>query len=100
MAFLVPTLILSVSYGFESLYIARSLVRIQMIVCALLIMHIMYGFKIQHILRNVLPMIISALVMGVAGYLLQQVNSSMICQYLPVTYFVLFKQIMFSAFYL
>ena len=83
-AFLVPTLILSVSYGFESLYIARSLVRIQMIVFALLIMHIMYGFKVQHILRNVLPMIISALIMGIAGYLMQQVSPSMVWQFVSV----------------
>ena len=83
-AFLVPSLILSLPYGFEALCIARSLVRIQMIVCALLIMHIMYGFKVQHILRNVLPMIISALIMGVAGYLMQQVSSSMIWQFVSV----------------
>lgn len=83
-AFLVPILILSVPYGFEILYIARSLVRIQMILCALLIMHIMYGFKVQNILRNVLPMIISALIMGVAGYFMQQIIPSMIWQFVSV----------------
>lgn len=83
-AFLVPTLIISVSYGFKTLYIARSLVRIQMIVCALLIMHIMYGFKVQHILRNVLPMIISALIMGIAGYLMQQICNHIIWQFVSV----------------
>lgn len=83
-AFLVPTLILSVSHGFEALYIARSLVRIQMIVCALLIMHIMYGFKVQHILRNVFPMIVSALIMGIAGYLMQQISSHIIWQFVSV----------------
>lgn len=83
-AFLAPTLILSVPYGFGTLYIVRSLVRIQMIVCALLIMHIKYGFKVQHILRNVLPMIISALIMGVAGYFMQQVSPSMIWQFVSV----------------
>lgn len=82
--FLVPTLIISVSYGFGSLYIARSLVRIQMIVCALLIMHIMYGFKVQYIIRNVSPMIISALIMGIAGYFMQQISSSMIWQFTSV----------------
>lgn len=80
-AFLVPTLIISVSFGFEALYVARSLARIQMIGCALLIMHIMYGFKVQHILRNVLPMIISALIMGGAGYFMQQISFSMIWQF-------------------
>ncbi len=83
-AFLVPTLILSVSYGFETLYVARSLVRIQMIVCALLTMHIMYGFKVQDILRNVFPMIISALIMGIAGYFMQQISSYVIWQFISV----------------
>lgn len=80
LTFLVPTLMLSVQHGFETLYIARSLVRIQLFVSALIIMHIMYGFKVQYILRNVLPMIISALIMGVAGYLMQQVYTSIIWQ--------------------
>ena len=83
-AFLIPTLLLSISHGFEALYIARSLVRIQMIVGALLIMHIMYGFKVKHILRNVFPMTMSALIMGVAGYLMQQINSSIIWQFVSV----------------
>lgn len=87
--FLVTTLILSVSHGFEVLYVARSLVRIQIIVCALMIMHIMYGFKVQHILRNVLPMITSALIMGAAGYLMQQASSSMIWQFVSVFFCII-----------
>lgn len=89
MAFLIPTLVLSVFHGFEALYIARSLVRIQMIACALLIMHIMYGFKVQDILGNVLPMIISALIMGVAGYFMQQVSPSMIWQFASVFFCII-----------
>lgn len=84
LVFLVPTLIISVSYGFETLYIARCLVRFQIIICALLIMHLMYGFKVQHILRNVSPMIISALLMGVAGYFMQQISNQIIWQFVSV----------------
>lgn len=83
-AFLVPILILSISHGFESLYIARSLVRIQMIVSALLIMHIVYGFKMQRILHNVFPMTISALLMGLAGFLMQLVSTSIIWQFVSI----------------
>ena len=83
-AFLFPTLILSVSHGFKVLYIARSLVRIQLIICALFFMRIIYGFKVQHIMRNVLPMIFSALIMGAAGYLMQQINPSIIWQFISV----------------
>lgn len=83
-AFLFPTLILSIQHGFKALYVSRSFVRIQLIITALLFMHIMYGFKIQHILRNVLPMIISALIMCMVGCFLQQVNSSIIWQLVSV----------------
>jgi len=44
----------------------------------------MYGFKVQHILRNVLPMALSALIMGVAGYFMQQISSSIIWQFVSV----------------
>ncbi len=83
-AFLVPTLLFSIPYGFEALYISRSLIRIQIIVCAMLIMHFMYGFKIQHILSNVLPMTISALIMGIAGYYIKQISDSIIWQLVSV----------------
>lgn len=83
-AFLVPALMVSVGFGFETLYVTRSLMRIHMIVCSLLVMHVMYGFKVQHIIRNVLPMIISALLMGVAGYLMQQLSTSMIWQLISI----------------
>lgn len=89
LAFLIPTLVLSVSSGFESLCVARSLVRIQIIVCALIIMHIMYGFKIQHILKSTLPMAISASIMGLAGYFMQQVSSSLIWQFLSVFFCII-----------
>lgn len=76
LAFLVPTLIISVGYGFEVLYISRSLIRIQGIIVGLLIMHFMYKFKIWTVFANVFPMIISALIMGVAGYSLELLSSA------------------------
>ena len=80
LAFLVPTLIISVGYGFEVLYISRSLIRIQGIIVGLLIMHFMYKFKIWTVFGNVLPMIISALIMGVAGYFLESISVAVIWQ--------------------
>ena len=82
--FLITVLVISASHGFKVLYIARSLVRIQLIASALLIMHIMYGFKFSQIMRNVFPMILSAVIMGVAGYFLQQISTSLIWQFVSV----------------
>lgn len=83
-AFLVPLLVLTAPQGFKSLYIARSLVRIQGILADLIVMRVMFGFEIDRIVKNVLPMIISALIMGVAGYLMQQLSFSIIWQFMSV----------------
>ncbi len=74
-AVMVPTLILTVGYGFEVLYVARSLVRVQGILTSLIIMHFMFGFKVHEILYNILPQTISAVIMGAAGWALLLVRT-------------------------
>jgi len=78
LAFLIPTLLLTIDHGFEALYIARSLIRIQGIVTGLIIMHARYGFKIHHVIVNVLPMTVSAVIMGGIGVLLQRVTEGLL----------------------
>ncbi len=93
LCFLIPTLLLTIGYGFEALYVARSLIRIQGIVTGLIIMHARYGFKIYTNVKNVLPMIVSAAIMGAVGFSLQlvmdhilwNIASILICM---VVYFV------------
>jgi len=99
LVFLVPTLMISVSYGFKVLYISSSLVRIQLIVFSLVIIHAMYGFKVKSIIKNVLPIIISALFMGIAGYFMRQVSSSVIWQFVSVLFcIVIYFAILFVVF--
>lgn len=78
LGFLIPTLLISINYGFKTLYIARSLIRIQGIVTGLIIMHVRYGFKLHHIVKNVFPMMLSATVMGFVGFALQQISASLL----------------------
>lgn len=80
LAFIIPTLLISVRYDFTTLYVSRSLVRIQAILTAIIIMKSIYKFKITDVFKNVLPMIISSVVMGGCGYGLQQVSDSLIWQ--------------------
>ena len=82
--FLVPTLLISVKYGFKALYISRSLIRIQMIIAALIIMRVIYKFKFWDVVKNIYPMVISALIMGVVGYILCGVSSSFLWQIVAV----------------
>ena len=78
LVFLVPLLWLSVGYGFEVVYLVRSLVRIQGIITGLIIMHVRYGFKIGQVIRNVLPTTVAALVMGAVGFGLKLVMNNML----------------------
>lgn len=84
LAFLVPTLIISVKYSFSTLCISRSLVRVQGILSALIVMRIVYKFKIKDTLKNVAPMMISALIMGGVGYLLKLVSDAVVWQIFAV----------------
>lgn len=78
LAFLLPTLLLTIGYGFEALYVARSLIRIQGIITGILIMHCRYGFKIHHVIKNVLPTAICAVLMGAVGWCLQLVSDHLL----------------------
>ena len=84
LCFLVPTVLLAVNSGFEVLYVSRAVIRLQMVLCTLLIMHFRYGFKIISILQNTAPMLLSALIMAVVGFFLQQINSSIVWHLISV----------------
>lgn len=82
--FLIPTLLISTKYGFSVLCTARSLIRIHLMLSAMIVMRILYKFKISEVVRNIAPMLISSLVMGFAGYGLQKVSSNIIWQIISV----------------
>ena len=82
--FLIPILIVSVKYGFETLYTWRAVARIQGIVTALIIMRVCFGFKFFDIWKNVFPAIISSLAMGIVGYCLQKISHNIIWQFVSI----------------
>ncbi len=84
LAFLIPILMVTVLHGFETLYVARSLARVQGIITALIIMRICFHFKFFDILKNVFPAIASAGVMGLVGFFLQQLHSHIIWQFFSI----------------
>ena len=82
--FLVPVLIVFVKQDFESFYTARTLIRLQLVVTAMLIMRIFYKFKFLDTIKNTLPMLISSCVMGAVGYLVKSLNSEIWWQFVCV----------------
>lgn len=67
LAVIVPVLIVFVKSDFQTFCTARTLVRFQLIFMALLIMRVIYKFKITDVIKNTFPMLASAAVMGIAG---------------------------------
>lgn len=94
LVFLVTVLLISIRYGFETLYIARSLTRIQGIITSFILIRILYGFKIKEILKNVFAPFVCTILMSAVGYGLKLINNSMLWQLVCVAiciivYFVL-----------
>lgn len=100
LAVLIPVISISADYGYKTLYIARSLVRIQAILTSFIIMSAIFKIRFTDNIKNTYPQIISALIMGSAAYLLKGISDNIIWQFTviaisAVLYFVLlmlFKQ--------
>lgn len=60
-----PTILISVRYGFETLYIARSLVRLELIIVNLCIMAFIIKMPVGRMFTNILPSLIASLSMFV-----------------------------------
>lgn len=75
---LVPVCIISSKYGFWALVYARAWIRMEFVLVHFIIMKFAIGFPVMKIIRNVLPTATSALIMGMLGYLLQQLNDGLI----------------------
>ncbi|MFA9396903.1 MAG: lipopolysaccharide biosynthesis protein [Clostridiaceae bacterium] len=72
---LVPTCIISARYGFWTLVYARSWIRMEAILVHFIIMKFAIRFPVEKTFKNVMPTGVSAIVMGVVGYLLQQISN-------------------------
>lgn len=64
-----PTVLIAVKYGFETLYIARSLVRIEMIVVNLCIMGWIIKISVVKMITNILPSCVASIAMIVVLFL-------------------------------
>lgn len=84
LCFLVPTLLISVNYGFNTLYISRSLVRIQGILSAMIISDIIFKIKIKETLKNIFPQTLCALLMGISTLLTRGIFPGTIWQFVSI----------------
>lgn len=83
-AFVIPAVLLTVNLSFETLYTARALIRIQFVVWSIIILRVIYKFSIKKMLSNVSPAVISALIMGVVGYILSNFMTAIWWQFVCI----------------
>lgn len=83
---LVPVCFISLKYGFWPFIYARSVIRVQLVVVHFIIMNFIVKISVLEMLKNVLPTIMSALMMGGIGYLLQQINTGLGWELLSISF--------------
>ena len=75
---LVPSIIFGAQKGFTALYIMRSLTALELIAVNLITIWHVIGISPFKMTKNIMPEVFAALVMGGIGFLLRDVNSSVL----------------------
>lgn len=73
---LIPAVIISGQYGFRTLYITRSLVRLELVLVNLIFVYALIKQSPWKMFTNILPEILSCTVMAIAAWILLKVNDS------------------------
>lgn len=75
-----PVVLIAVGYGFEILYISRSIVRLELILANLMVTYYLIQISPWRMFVNSLPSIIASMAMIVPAYGVMMFSSSLICQ--------------------
>ncbi len=78
---LIPAVIISGKYGFEALYITRSLIRLELVLVNMVAVYIMIKQSPWKMLMNVMPQLICSLLMAIIGYTLLRFNNETIISF-------------------
>jgi PST family polysaccharide transporter len=79
-----PVVLITVHYGFETLYIARSLVRGELIIANMAIMYAFLKFSPIKMVTNIMPSLIASVCMIVVAKLMLGINDSIFWQIICV----------------
>lgn len=81
---LIPVIIYSVDYGFETLFWSRSLVRFELIFVNLIITYYLVALSPWKMLKNITPEIIVSIFMCIVAYALQQIHNSILWSFMSI----------------
>lgn len=94
---LIPAIIISGKFGFEALYITRSLIRLQGVLVNMIAVYIVIKQSPWKMVMNILPQVICSTIMVCAGYILLQIWDGIIVSFIWV---LLCISIYFATLYL
>ncbi len=81
---LVPTIIISIQYGFRTLYIARSLVRFELILVNMVLTYILIKFSPWKMIKNLIPELIASTIMALVAYSLLLIGNSILYSFVCI----------------
>lgn len=81
---LLPTVLVTVQYGFEILYVARSCVRMELVAVNMIIMFTLIHISFLSMLRNIIPSCLSALVIMAISWSSRLISTNVIWQLVSI----------------
>lgn len=85
-----PTILIAVNYGFEVLYISRSLIRLEGILVDMVIMYMLIKISPIQMFKNISSSCISASIMALGAYGLLMLGESIFWQFISIAICVIF----------
>ena len=75
---LCPAMLIAVDYDWETVYVTRSLVRLQGVIVSLIIMKVAINISTYAMVKNIMPSVIASVVMGGVGVAMLTISPSII----------------------
>lgn len=75
---LCPAMLIAVDYNWETVYITRSLVRLELIAVNLIIMQVVINISTYAMVKNIMPSVLASIVMGIVGVAMLTISPSTI----------------------
>lgn len=88
--FLIPILIISAKYGFDTLINARTFIKFQQIIVNLIVVYWLFNISFYSIIKNVYPALVSSIIMGGLCYILRLLNTGYMWSIISIIIAILF----------
>lgn len=79
-----PTLMIAVKYGFEILYVARALIRLELILVNLVVMYVVVRISPWKMIKNISVPCLASVVMAVGAHVMTQFGTYVVWQILSI----------------